>query len=246
MVRAVKSLVLFFALAAAPFSLAAAERPLTVVELFTSQGCSSCPPADAFLGELAGRDDVLALSFHVDYWDYIGWKDPFASADYTRRQRDYSRKLGLRYVYTPQMVIQGAAHVTGSDRSAVLDRIERNRALARISVALRQGGDGAVRLSIADAPGKGAAEEATVWLVVFDREHLTPVRRGENRGRKLRNYNVVRQLSRIATWRGKALDMAVTVPDMVPGDGQACAVLVQSKETGRILGAAALGLDRPN
>ncbi len=247
MVRAVKSLVLLFVLAAAPFSLAAAERPLTVVELFTSQGCSSCPPADAFLGELAGRDDVLALSFHVDYWDYIGWKDPFASADYTRRQRDYSRKLGLRYVYTPQMVIQGAAHVTGSDRSAVLDRIEKNRALARLPVELRQGDDGAVRLSVADAPARGeAAEEADVWLVVFDREHLTPVRRGENKGRKLRNYNVVRQLTRIATWRGKALAMAVTVPDMVPGGGQACAVLVQSTETGRILGAAALGLDRPN
>jgi hypothetical protein len=247
MVRAVKSLILLFVLAAAPFSLAAAERPLTVVELFTSQGCSSCPPADAFLGELAGRDDVLALSFHVDYWDYIGWKDPFASADHTRRQRDYSRKLGLRYVYTPQMVIQGAAHATGSDRSAVLDRIEKDRALARIPVELSQGDDGGVRLSIPDAPATGeAAEEAAVWLVVFDREHLTPVKRGENKGLKLRNYNVVRQLSRIATWRGKALDMAVTVPDMVPGGGRACAVLVQSTETGRILGAAALSLDRPN
>ncbi len=247
MIRAVNSLILLFALAAAPFSLAAAERPLTVVELFTSQGCSSCPPADAFLGELAGRDDVLALSFHVDYWDYIGWKDPFASADHTRRQRDYSRKLGLRYVYTPQMVIQGAAHATGSHRSAVLDRIEKNLALARIPVELRQGDGGGVRLSIPDATATGeAAEEADVWLVVFDREHLTPVRRGENRGRQLRNYNVVRRLSRIATWRGKALDMAVTVPDMVPGGGQACAVLVQSKETGRILGAAALGLDQPN
>ena len=218
-----------------------------MVGLFTSQGCRSGPPAEPFLGDFAGRDDVLALSFHVDYWDYIGWKDPFASADHTRRQRDYSRKLGLRYVYTPQMVIQGAAHVTGSDRSAVLDRIEKNRALARLPVELRQGDDGAVRLSVADAPARGeAAEEADVWLVVFDREHLTPVRRGENKGRKLRNYNVVRQLTRIATWRGKALDMAITVPDMVPGGGQACAVLVQSTETGRILGAAALGLDRPN
>lgn len=248
MLRAIKSLILFFALAAAPFSLAAAERPLTVVELFTSQGCSSCPPADAFLGELAGRDDVLALSFHVDYWDYIGWKDPFASADHTRRQRDYSRTLGLRYVFTPQMVIQGAAYATGSDRPAVIDRIEKNRALARIPVELRQGDDGGVRLFIADTTAKGgeAADEAAVWLVVFDREHLTPIKRGENKGRKLRDYNVVRQLSRIATWRGRALDMAVTVPDMVPGGGRACAVLVQSQRTGRILGAAALGLDRPN
>ncbi|MFQ5617602.1 MAG: DUF1223 domain-containing protein [Rhodospirillales bacterium] len=248
MLRAIKSLILFFALAAAPFSLAAAERPLTVVELFTSQGCSSCPPADAFLGELAGRDDVLALSFHVDYWDYIGWKDPFASADHTRRQRDYSRTLGLRYVFTPQMVIQGAAYATGSDRPAVIDRIEKNRALARIPVELREGDDGGVRLFIADTTAEGgeAADEAAVWLVVFDREHLTPIKRGENKGRKLRDYNVVRQLSRIATWRGRALDMAVTVPDMVPGGGRACAVLVQSQRTGRILGAAALGLDRPN
>ncbi len=145
------------------------------------------------------------------------------------------------------MVIQGAAHATGSDRSTVLDTIEKNRALARIPVELRQGDDGGVRLFIPDAPATGeAAEEAAVWLVVFDREHLTPVKRGENRGRKLRNYNVVRQMSRIATWRGKALDMPVTVPDMVPGNGRACAVLVQSKDTGRILGAAALGLDRPN
>jgi hypothetical protein len=145
------------------------------------------------------------------------------------------------------MVIQGAAHATGSDRSAVLDRIEKDRALARIPVELSQGDDGGVRLSIPDAPATGeAAEEAAVWLVVFDREHLTPVKRGENKGLKLRNYNVVRQLSRIATWRGKALDMAVTVPDMVPGGGRACAVLVQSTETGRILGAAALSLDRPN
>ncbi len=104
-----------------------------------------------------------------------------------------------------------------------------------------------MRLSIPDAPATGeAAEAAEVWLVVFDREHLTPVKRGENRGRKLRNYNVVRRLSRIATWRGKALDMSVTVPDMVLGGGRACAVLVQSTETGRILGAAALGLGPPN
>ena len=119
----------------------AADKPLTVVELFTSQGCSSCPPADAFLGELARRDDLVALSEHVDYWDYIGWKDPFASPDLTKRQHEYARLLGLRYVYTPQMVIQGADHVTGSDRAGVLRKIAEAAALPRVAVTARYVGE---------------------------------------------------------------------------------------------------------
>src|SRR5512144_1000431 len=98
-----------------------AGRPsLTVVELFTSQGCSSCPPADALIGELAQREDVLALSEHVDYWDYLGWKDPFASPAHTARQRNYAKALGLKYLYTPQVVVQGQVQVSGSEREAVL------------------------------------------------------------------------------------------------------------------------------
>jgi len=97
-------------------SVSHAGNKITVVELYTSQGCSSCPPADDFLGKLAERDDILALSLHVDYWDYIGWKDPFASADNTTRQRHYARKLGMGYVYTPQMVVQGMSHTTGSNQ----------------------------------------------------------------------------------------------------------------------------------
>ena len=120
----------------------AAEDKLTVVELFTSQGCSSCPPADAILGELSDRGDILALSLHVEYWDYLGWTDPFASAEHTRRQREYARRFGLRYLYTPQMVIQGSLQVTGSDRARVLAGIEESRGGASASLRLGRRDDG--------------------------------------------------------------------------------------------------------
>ncbi|MBT3306373.1 MAG: DUF1223 domain-containing protein, partial [Alphaproteobacteria bacterium] len=112
--------------------------PLTLVELFTSQGCSSCPPADAFLGELSKRSDVLALSVHVDYWDYIGWKDPFASPKNTERQRRYSKFLGMRYIYTPQLVIQGADHEVGSDRTKILAKIAKAAKLDQVAVGIRR------------------------------------------------------------------------------------------------------------
>ncbi len=237
--RVVKSLILAGVLALAPLSLDAGEKPLTVVELFTSQGCSSCPPADAFLGELADRDGVLALSFHVDYWDYIGWKDPFASARHTRRQRDYARAFRLRYVYTPQMVIQGTVQATGSDRAAVEAAIDRGRQVGRIPVTLGRDAGGKV---IASIPQAETEEELAVWAVVYDRRHVTAVKRGENRGRTITNRNVVRGLRRIATWRGAALQVPVAVSDMAAA-GDACAVVLQSTRTGRIFGAARLALD---
>ena len=214
---------------------ALAQGP-TVVELFTSQGCSACPPAAAFLGELAKRQDVLALAFHVDYWDYIGWKDPYADPSHTRRQRDYSGKLGLRYVFTPQMVVQGASSATGSDQTAVLGLIGRDRGQDRLEVTLSRDPSGLVTVSL---PASPEAEEADIWLAFYDREHVTAVRRGENSGRTLRNFNVVRKLVRIGSWRGEAMDF----PIRVMSEGDACAVLVQSVRTGRILGAASQALD---
>src|SRR5690606_32640834 len=133
------------ALAGAASASAQVQGP--VVELYTSQGCSSCPPADAFLAELAERDDLIALSFHVDYWDYIGWKDTFASPANTARQRGYADALRSRRVYTPQMVIDGAAHEIGSNRAGVLAELARARARPRLSVELaREGGHVTVRL----------------------------------------------------------------------------------------------------
>lgn len=217
--------------------LARADAAPVVVELFTSQGCSSCPPADTYLGELADRPDVLALAFHVDYWNYIGWTDPFASKLATQRQRDYSRQLNLRYVYTPQMVVNGAAEGVGSERQTIAPLIKAATADTRphAAVALARGADGKLAIHI----GAGTAKEpATVWLVGIDHERSTAVMRGENGGQTLKEFQIVRSFKEIGTWHGAPLDLDVSVSD-VAGDGNV-AVLVQIGGTGRIVGAATL------
>ena len=239
MIRSAVRALLVAAVVLAPDPSAAGD-PLTVVELFTSQGCSSCPPADALIGELAERADVLALSEHVDYWDYLGWRDPFAIAATTRRQRGYARRLGLGYVYTPQMVIQGASQVTGSNREAVLNRLDEPQPANPLTVEISRDGDNRILISVGGAP---AGEDAGVWLVLFDKEHSTRVSRGENRGREVRNYNVVRSFTRIGSWNGEAVTLTAIMPE-TEGLGDACAVIVQAQNTGRILGAARLDLNR--
>lgn len=213
------------------------DAPPVVVELFTSQGCSSCPPADNFLGELAQRPDVLALAFHVDYWNYIGWTDPFASKLATQRQRDYSQRLALRYVYTPQMVINGVAEGVGAEPDTINPLIKAAAAdnTPRAVTALSRGRDGRLTVHIdAGSP----PEPASIWLVGFDREHATRVLHGENEGRTLKDYQVVRSFQEIGTWNGAALDLDVA-GNRVSGDGSV-AVLVQLHGTGRIIGAATL------
>src|SRR6516164_8016961 len=159
----------------------AGERPI-LVELFTSEGCSSCPPADALLAELGSRPDVLALSFHVDYWDRLGWKDPFSSREATQRQNRYAALLDLATVYTPQIVVDGRWQAVGSDRADVehaLDLARRDRQEVPITLDLAQG-----QAQIKLGPGSGAAA-ASVLLIGFDRRHVTAVKRGENAGRTL-------------------------------------------------------------
>lgn len=209
-----------------------------VVELFTSQGCSSCPPSDAFLGDLSKRPDVIALAFHVDYWDYIGWADPFARPAYTERQRNYARALHQRYVYTPEMVVSGMAHDSGMDRSTVLGLIDRAHAQAgeRIPVGLSDGGAAGVSISV---PPLTRPAPADVWLVTFDPQHKTQVTRGENRGRDLIDYNVVRSLTLLTQWDGQAAGQW-TVPIDRLGDAAGVAVLIQHREQGTMLGAAQL------
>ena len=222
------------ALGLAPQFAGAADGPPTVVELFTSQGCSSCPPADAYLGELAKRDDVVALSFHVAYWNRLGWADPFASAWATDRQYGYGSALGLNGVYTPQMVIDGATDAVGSRRAAVEGAIATSRATspARVAVALRRDGNG---LAV-DLPKATLEAPVGVWLARYDpATRTTDVARGENGGRRLENVNVVKSLERIATWEGTA--RTLTVPAQAQ-DG--VAVLVQQDGEGPILGAATL------
>jgi hypothetical protein len=219
-------LFLFLLLQAAPAI--AGERPV-VVELFTSEGCSSCPPADSLLAELAARPDLLALSFHVDYWDRLGWKDPFSSAAATRRQDRYARLLGLGAVYTPQMVIDGHWQTVGSDRDAVVRAVAEARqtsALVPMTLALDHG---RARVAFAGRAGMSAA----VLLVGFDRRHVDRVGGGENDGRTLTHVDVVRGFAEIGRFTGAAAAIAAPVP--WPSDR--VAALLQADD-GRIIGLA--------
>lgn len=216
----------------APRALAGDAASPVVVELFTSQGCSSCPPADALLGELAQRDDLIALAFHVDYWDYIGWKDPFASPDFTRRQRDYAAALGSRTIYTPQMVIDGSDDAVGSDRGRVGELIRRAAARPRLELALDSSGGKHVLI----LPQAQLERPATVWLAVYDREERTSVRRGENAGRDLSDYNIVRHFRKVAGWDGTPGSLELDLSEAMQ-EGMGCAVLVQAEGQGQILAA---------
>jgi hypothetical protein len=220
------TLLLGLGLAAMPAS--ADPRPV-VVELFTSQGCSSCPPADALLGELARRSDVLALGFHISYWDSLGWKDPLSNQGSTDRQKTYARDFGGR-VYTPQMVVDGTSEMVGSDRGAVLAALRKARteAITPISFA-------ADRRSVAIGGGIGNGE---VVLVRFVRHRTTDVAAGENAGRVLRDVNGVRELTTLGAWGGPALSF----PIEPPGADEGLAVLVQAPD-GHMLGAAVLATD---
>lgn len=205
---------------AAPPS-AASPRPV-VVELFTSQGCSSCPPADAFLTELTqSRPDVLALAFHITYWDHLGWRDPFALQDATDRQRAYARTFGT--VYTPQMVVDGRADVVGSDRTGAFAAIRQagRSASAQAPVQVARDGSG-VTISIGAAAGSG-----TVWLVGYDSSHTTSVGRGENGGRSLTESNIVRAIEPLGPWHGEAMTLRHAAPA-----GERLAVLVQADDGG--------------
>jgi hypothetical protein len=234
--KKLKSVILTLAMSAFFSGAAVAQdRPLTVVELFTSQGCSSCPPADSLLGELAKREDVLALSIHVDYWDYIGWKDPFAAAAHGVRQKDYAAQFALRYVYTPQMVIHGAYQSVGSKRSEVFEHIEKAQRLPRVGISLNRTAKG-VELVL---PKAEIDEGVEVISVFYDRQHETKIRRGENSGQSLAYHNVVRDMGSMGRWRGEAARMIVP---MAKTEADVCAVLLQSKKTGRIIGAARIDL----
>jgi hypothetical protein len=208
-------------------SVQAQEAPIVVV-LFTSQGCSSCPPADAFLTDLAHqRRDVLPLAFHVTYWDNLGWKDPYSLDAATARQREYARHFGEDGVYTPQMVVDGTKGFVGFSRAEGLSAIA-GAARKQIPVSVtREAGS----LLIMVGAGVGKAQ---VLLVGFDPTHETPVGRGENRGHTLLESNVVRSLTPIGAWSGSAVTLRQSPP---AGDG--FAVLLQA-EDGRILGAARL------
>ncbi len=220
---------------------AGAQTQLTGVELFTSQGCSSCPPADKLLGGLTKRDDVIALSFNVDYWDYLGWKDTLASPVHTERQRRYAHAMRSRRVYTPQMVIGGTLETVGSDGGSVMRAINSVNGDPRtwLDIEIAREKD----MIVARLPEGRSTHEATIWLVRYDSLREVDVRRGENGGRKLAYHNVVRQIDNIGLWRGEAMEVAFKLSDLAEGGRDGCAILVQIDGQGPIIGAARMAID---
>ena len=239
-------------LLAAPLSARAADiaspaakpagQSLVVAELYTSQGCNSCPPADALLMKLATRPDVLALGFHVDYWDYLGWKDGLALHDATLRQQAYSDALGGRYVYTPEMVIDGRASAVGSDRAAVDGAIAKAEARKdKLALTLERGANGAVTLHVPAATGAAkpdAGNPAVLWLVRYAPMERVAIHGGENAGKTIAYANVVREIRAIATWSGAAATVTIRPADLKAAGNYA--VLIQAGHSGPILAARKL------
>jgi hypothetical protein len=206
--------------------MAAGKSPV-VVELFTSQGCSSCPPANANLIKLSQRPDVLPLSFAVTYWDYLGWKDTFDRPEYTDRQVAYEPPLHQQGPYTPQMVINGATTAVGNDLGEVEQLVDSAKPLSGPELTLTPGH---VAVGAAGAPNGGA----DVWLVRYDPNLVNvPVARGENSGVTLPHTHVVHELVRLGSWSGMA--QAFDLP--AAADGLLSAVLIQSMHGGPILAA---------
>ena len=225
---------LFAAMAVAgAFSGAAvsADTPV-VIELYTSQGCSSCPPADAFLHDLAKRDDVIALALHVDYWDYIGWKDSFANPAYSARQHAYAAAADAATVYTPQMVIDGQTHVVGSRTMEVMDAVQAHREQKNaVTVELAKQSDA---VDIVASPSE--AGDYLVQLVRYVPQQTVDIGRGENAGRVLSYANVVTSWEAIGRWDGQA---PLTLRAAAPGD-ESIVVIIQRGGNGAIVGAAQL------
>lgn len=216
---------------------ARASEPVdVVVELFSSQGCNSCPPGDRLLTELRDKPGVLALTFHVDYWDYLGWKDTLAGPDFSQRQYDYAKARGDMDVFTPQMIVNGEKQLVGSQRSEVFAVLEQSRIKSwPVGLGIADRGK---ELVVEAGPGTG---EATLWVMPI-LDHVTvKIERGEMAGREVSYTNVVRRLVPAAMWTGAATRVALPKEGLMTPDATGCVALLQQGKVGPILGAAAWG-----
>ncbi len=215
-----------------------------VIELFTSQGCSSCPPADALLKDYADDNDVLAISLPVDYWDYLGWKDTFATPGNTQRQRAYAKAFGIGPVYTPQAVINGMAQALGSSKKDIDDAIEQTAAAIdkrRVTVRfLRE--PNSIIIATSGAPDGVEVKDATIWLAVVQKSGSVPIKRGENSGKQLTYTNVVRQLTPVGLWNGKPMTIQLAQTAIMRPETEDLIVFIQEADAGPIIGAGRLGL----
>jgi hypothetical protein len=219
----------------------ARAEPRALLELFTSQGCSSCPAADKLLGEFANDPSLVALSVPIDYWDYLGWKDTLANPAHSARQRAYARVRGDRQVYTPQIVVNGSMHVLGSDRAAierVIAQTNQKPSIMSLPVLLSVGG-GNLSVKVASSQNENLGGE--VWLCPLTKAVPVSIGRGENRGRTIVYHNVVRRWLKLGDWTGTSATWNVPMSDIKTDDIDAAAVMVQegtADKPGIILGAA--------
>ena len=217
--------------------------PRAVIELFTSQGCSSCPPADKILGELAKDPSVIALSMPIDYWDYLGWKDTLADSRFTARQKAYSQVRGDREVYTPQVVVNGSVHVIGSDRSGIenaIDLTTKADGVMSLAITMTQSGK-QINISVPASGKPSAAMHGEVWICSITKAVPISIGRGENGGRQLTYHNVVRSLLKVGDWNGTSGSWTVPLENISREGVDAAVVYVQDgnrDKPGVMLGAA--------
>lgn len=220
--------------------LAAAERPV-IVELFTSQGCSSCPAADAYFKVLKEEPGVVALSYHVDYWDYLGWRDTLGGAEFSQRQYDYAESRGDKNIYTPQTIINGSGHFVGSQRSKLSGAIDSARAENPghwVDIAMS---DNATDVMINISAGR-PMKEATLWLLAFTPSISTEIKKGENAGSTVDYHNVVRKMVPAGMWHGDAAKIVLPKSSVIPEDCKGWVALLQEGKVGRVIGAATGGV----
>lgn len=204
-------------------------QPKAVVELFTSQGCHSCPPADKLIGEFAKGNEILALSWHVDYWDYLGWKDVFASKSNTERQYRYAKSLHERQVYTPQAVINGRAHAVGSNRkeiSKTINGFEDSSQGMIVPINAKMTNE-SIKITVANS---AVAADATLYMVFFNKEHKVAIKQGENSGKTLSYHNVVHNIQTLGMIKSNGLEMEFPVADMKRHGYDGCALILQKND----------------
>ncbi len=216
-------------------------EPKILLELFTSQGCSSCPKADALLPTFIARKDVVAISMSIDYWDYLGWRDTFAQTLFSKRQHSYARKIGVGYVYTPQIIIDGIYHVNGRDKKAIEEIIEkRKKARAghpAIALDVKTIGDMLV-VSVGERVKGDDLVKATLWMALISKTKTVKVERGENRNRFLTYHNVVHELTPIGQWSGEKMSVRLPKHLIMQRGADGCVILLQRGDGGPVVAVA--------
>jgi len=215
-----------------------------VVELFTSQGCSSCPPADTLLKTLADDPSIMALTLPVDYWNYLGWKDTFASSRNSDRQRSYAKVRGDGSIYTPQVVVNGIQHVNGASKAEIENAIgatSKSLGPDRIPVRFWQENN-TLNIATGGAQPGHPVEEATIWFGVVQTSGTVDVTQGENKGKSLTYTNIVRELTPIGLWKGQPMQIQIPRGAVILAETQKSVVLIQEGRAGPIIGAAWAGL----